>query len=398
MVYCPYFPQNAVKIHDSTVAQNIEDVDRAVTKRDAAEKLWAIHNLPSEYHPSVFDKGPYLRDETWMQFVRWRMACEEDHAVKYVEPVESLIYVIPTEGRFVFYNKGGLRMANAGGIINFRDVGVYLCKAHNLQKRAEDFMTSPEGYELAIEHPDLLRNAPSIDWIVIGRIPGSPNAIYGVAQVSEDSALLFGNVDSYKMEAKRAMREGMDIDALIRRGMGEEFLHLIRRGEATVQEEIDVRLWLIDMYGKLAERALDDRTKEGYMKMVRHLEKDLSTVRERYSKTYSRRMESLVNTYMSDPGKLELILEAEARLEYGLTEEADVKDYVESRLEEIAEVAENGVEDYEAVDLDTEMSEYEGGFVDGEVVEEAEACAEAAGGDGGEVCESAPDGGGGEGE
>jgi len=370
-------PQGTLIKYDSTPAMNIQDSRMLVSKQDAAEKAWIINNLSPEHWLSPYDKGPFLRDETALQFVRWRMTGEEDQTLTYVEPVESLIYVMPTEGRFVFYNKGGLRMANAGGIINFRDVGVYLSKAHNLQKHAEDFMKSPEGYELAIEHPDLLSNSPSIDWIVIGRIPGSPTAIYGVAQVSQDSALLFGNVNSYKMESERAMREGMDIGALIRRGMGEEFAHLIRRGEATVQEEIDVRLWLIEMYSTLAERALDAGTKERYQRMISHLERDLATVRERYSKTYSRNMENFVKMYNSDSGKLELVLEAEARLEYGLTEKADVKEYIESKLEEIAEASEDKYSEVEEVageDIDEEMAEYEGDADVEATAEEVEAC------------------------
>ncbi len=386
MVDYYYRPKGTLIIYDSTPAMNIEDSRKLVSKQDAAEKIWAINNLPSEYHPSVFDRGPYLRDETWMQFVRWKMVGEKDQTVEYVEPVESLIYVMPTEGRSVFYNKGGLRMAEAEGIINFRDVGVHLSKAHDLMKHIEDFMTSAEGYEFAIEHSELLSKAPSIDWIVIDKIPDAPNAIYGVAQVSEDSALLFGNVDSYKVIDRWAEREGIDTNDFIRRAIGEEYAHLIRRGVAGVPEEEAVRVWLIDMYTKLAERAPDFETKGKYQRMISALEKDLATVRQRYSRPY-RNLEGFVKMYISDSSKLELILEAEARLEYGLTDDKEVKEYVASRLEEIAKIAENGDENYEAVGLDGEMAEYAGDVTErGDVKggEGSEACAAEDGGESGE--------------
>ena len=146
MVYYSSFPQNALKVYDSTVAQNIADgPDKVVTNRDNLEKAIAMETLPSRYWPSVFDRGPYLREETWMEFVKWRMTTEENNAVEYIETLPTKIYMISTKGKDVFYNKGGLRMADAIGIYNFRDTGILAHKAHILQEHAKDFMRSSEG-------------------------------------------------------------------------------------------------------------------------------------------------------------------------------------------------------------------------------------------------------------
>lgn len=372
-----YFPQNAIKLHYSTPTMNIEDSRRLVTKQDMAEKLWAVNNLPSEYHPSVFDKGPYLRDETWMQFVRWKMGCEKDHTIEYVETTPTERFMIPSGAEPVFYNIGGLIAADASGKFNFRDAGKLYYKAYLLREHFKDLITSDVGEELAIQKGDLLSKAPDIEYIMIEK---GKEGIYGMLQICEHSAILSGNWDSYKKIEALARREGMNVDDMILRGMLEEGGHLIRRDKATIQNEIDVRLMMIDIYGALAEKALDPKVKEKYQKMVSHLERSLSEVKETYSKIYSKNVNIHVKMYISDSSKLELILEAEARLEYGLTDDREVKEYVESRLEEIAEGAENEYSGKDGVaeeGADAEMvAEYAGDAesVDGECAE-AEACA-----------------------
>ncbi len=379
MVYYYGFPQNAIKIHDSTVMQNIADgADRVVTKRDNLEKAIAIETLPSEYWPSMYDRGAFGRDETWMQFVEWRMACELDQTIEYVETRPTEIFLIPTKGVEVFYNKGGLKMAYAEGSYDFRDTAILAYKAYLLEEHARDFMRSAEGEEFAIKHGDLLSKAPNIDYIIIGK---EPDGIYGVAEICEHSAIFFGNWDSYKMMEDWAKREGVPVNDFIRRGMGEEFAHLASRGGRSVEEEVKVREWLIDVYMELANKSINDKTKEGYQQIVRHLERDLATVPERYREAYSQNLRNLVKMYHSDRTKLELVLESEAILEEGLEGRA-VKEYVASRLEEIADA-----------DDDYEGSNPDGVEVDGEL---AEVCAEAES-EGGGACEGG-DGGGAEGE
>ncbi len=363
----------------TTVVQNHEVVGRPITVMDNAEKLWAKNNLPSKYHATKFDKGPYDRTNTWREHVDWRMACEMDQTTEYVKSLPTLIYISPSEGKSVFYNKGGLKMAGVEGVFNFRDTGRLEHKVHNLGKRATDSMTSPEGIRFRDKHSDSLSKAPDIDYIVIGKLD---NAIYGVAKISEDGAILFGNVDSYKMMREWAEHSGADVDYLIRRGILEEFRHLAIGSErASVEEEVNIRIGLIGLYSRLAEETSDKRVRSRYMEIAHNLEKDLSTVKERYSKAYANNLQSLVELYCTDISELEGILGAEASGK-GLSGAA-VKEYVASRLGEIAEE----VGDYEAVQNGVDAEEEPNGAEAKEEGDEVDADAAEDGDDGG------PDGG-----
>ena len=140
MVYYYRFPQNGTKIHDTTVVENLEDSRKLVTKRDEAEKADARANLPSKYWPSEYDRGPLMRDETWMQFVDWRMRNEEDQSREYVPMQESRGIMIPAEAEELVYSKGGLIMPDSTFDVNFRDVGKWLQYCHNTKQDFIDFI------------------------------------------------------------------------------------------------------------------------------------------------------------------------------------------------------------------------------------------------------------------
>jgi len=356
MGYLYGHPMDAIKVFDSTPVQNNEDSRRLFSKQDALEKAWAINNLPKEYHPAPADEKLIAKDNTWRQHVEWRMACELDHTVEYVKTTPTETYMIPTEGRREF-NKGGVRMADAQGKFNFRDTGILVYKAYLAEQRIRDLITSKEGEEFAEQHADLLSNAPNIDYIVIEK---GKAGIYGVQRICKHSAIIHANYDSFQKMDQWAEKQGVDTDAWIRRGFLEELGHMIKGHTATVENEREVRLMLIDIYSALAEKTGDLESKGKYLKIIHSLERELATVKETYSKLYSKNA-SLAEMYRSDAGKLELILESEARLEYGLSEE-EVTSYVASRLEEIAHAceAENARDD----EADEGVSG-EGGLYDG---------------------------------
>ncbi|MBW2975748.1 hypothetical protein KY366_08575 [Candidatus Woesearchaeota archaeon] len=399
MVDCRYFPQNSTIEFDTTVADNIaNDVDKTLTYTDMLEKEIVREIFPSDYHSFLGDRGPHLRENTALSFAEWCSTGKEDQTVEYVETAPTKIFAIPTEGTRVFYNKGGVKMADCKGSYDFRDTGKLASMAHTLQKHAEDFMKSDEGYEFALNHSGLLKKAPEIDYIVIS---SDPDMIYGVAPISEDSVVLLGNIDSYKKIDNWAQLEGIETDAFIKRAIGEEYAHIVRKGKPTVQEEIDVRGWLINIYTSLSEKTKDAGTKEKYQKMISALERDRATVRERYSKSYSKNINALVKMYNSSSHKLEALLKEEAQLEYNLTDKDAISEYVSIRMSQIKESADKDSADYQ--DLDARLTEYSLKDVEGET-QESEVCQEGKGSADSAEGESGPaegagggDGGGGDG-
>ncbi|MBW2988916.1 hypothetical protein KY358_01220 [Candidatus Woesearchaeota archaeon] len=336
MAYVHGHPQNTIKILDTTLSENHEGVGKPVTNRDIAEKIAAISSLPSRYHPSRYDRGPHVMEGTWGNIVNWRMTSEEDQAVEYVESLPDLLFMILSEGKEAFNNMGGLKMSDVVGIYNFRHTGLLAHKAHNLAKGTEGCMQSPEGGELASKYQSLLNNAPDLVALAIGDLPG----IYAMAQLSEDKAMLLANTDSYAMVSRDAERGNIPVKEYINRVIGEELLHLIRRGNPTISEEIAVRNYLIDIYSSLAQKTHDQKAKEGYNNMIAALEKDLATVRQRYSKLYSASLSSLISLYLEDPSELECLLTAEAA-DNGL-KESEIAGYVSTALKQIAYAAEKG--------------------------------------------------------
>lgn len=366
-----YFPQNAIKIFPETVAQRMEGLGRPVTAQDKLEKEIAIETLPSKYHSSEYDKGPYLRDETWMQFVKWRMTGEESQAIEYVPANVSVGVMIPTKGVYNPGNIAGVTLPYSLIDLNIRDVGKYISLQHNFRQDLMDYIRSDEGYRLSEWLNGLGYGAEDIEYIAVGFVP--EQAIYAIGRLCNGKIAIYANKNSYRINEREAEAFDMDIKEKIEKGIGEELIHNFRRSYdkrfGRIGEEKATKAIEKEFYEGLLERTFDSKLKAKYSGIIRNLEVDIGSV-ARYAGLYSR-----------DLSELEAILEKEAEGR-GVSKEERGK-YISARLEEIAKAAKNEYLESDVVgDIDAEMSNDAEAYEDGEA-EAAEACAEAAG-DGGE--------------
>ena len=386
MVYSPYFPQGAIRIYPETVAQRMEGLNKPVTLRDNLEKGIARRTLPSKYWASEFDKGPYLRDETWMEFVQWRMMGEEDQTIEYVPEGKSVGIMIPTKGRCHPANIVGVTLSDSWIDLNMREVGKYLSLHENFRQHMINYMRSEEGQALAAKLGKLGYKAEDIEYTAVGFIPG--NAIYGVGRLPNGKVVIYANESSSWIIEREAEGFGMRAEELREAAIGEEFAHIFRRSydKAGIPEEKATKAMLMDFYKTLSDSTTNARLKEKYSRIIRHLEVDIATI-ARYAQLGSKSLEELVDIYNADVGELVESLKGEA-LYNGINTVEGVKGYVCRRLEEIAKAAKKeGSEDYKGRKTakmegskETESSEGEKGDA-----EEGEVCAEAEGaeGDGG---------------
>ena len=338
MVHHPYFPQNAVKIHDATVAEGLDNIGRHdMMQQDTAEKAIAIATRPPKDHPSAYDRGPHLRENIWSKHLDWKNACSEDHTTEYVRTKSTEYMIIPAKGREKrCTNIAGIKMADVEGEFDFRDTGKLVTEAHDLERDVVGYTESAVGSKLKRNHSEALEDAPDIGYIVINT---DPDMIYAVAKICEHSAILYANQNSREIMQTWAEREGIDVKEMTRRGIGEEVLHLLQDGKASVAKEVQVRNQLIEAYSELADNATNPETKETYSRLVKSLKQDLTTVRERYSKAYSNRLTKSKDTSISE---LEQTLAAEAVSEHGINSLQGITEYVSKRISELKESGKEG--------------------------------------------------------
>lgn len=382
-----YFPQGAIIIYPETVAQGIADgVDKVVTRRDNLEKQIAINTLPSKYWPSEFDKGPYLRDETWMQFIKWRMAGEKDQTVEYVKAPKSVGIMIPVVGRYHPANIVGTTLYDSVIELNIRDVGKYLSLEHNFRQHLMDYIKSSEGQQLAAFLNKSGYKAEDIDYIAIGFVP--EKAIYGVGRLPNGKVVIYAHKDSYKKIANEAEGFGMEVGELREVAIGEEMAHIFRRSRPSITEEEATKTMLKEFYETLAKTTSNPKLKAKYARIIEHLEHDISTI-SRYAKINSNSLQDLVDLYYADIGELVSFLEGKALYE-GINTEKGIAKYVSEKLEKIAKAAEKGYSGKDEVieeDLGAKIfdSAEKTESVDGENAEGVEGCAaEDGGGEGGD--------------
>jgi len=345
MVYSQYFPQNATKIDEPLVMSTspIDDmIDTMMGGKEEYGKLFV-----REHRADILDG--------WMA---------PEPVIGYVESPKSDSYTIPTMGREHQGNIAGVKLPYASGYMNMRDIGKFASVGHDAERHLRDFMLSDVGAKVASKYSKLMEKAGEIDYIIVFDDP--EGSLYAVSDLEDGNAAFWINRAAYKKMEAWAEMENIDVEDLMQRAMGEEVLHIIRKGKATIKEEEEVRESLIEVYSELVEGTSNPKLREKYGKMVEHLREDLSSVRERYSKHYSK---GYVELYTQDIGKLEAILEAEAIASEGLEGE-EVSEYVTAMLGEIAEAAEKG--------CDAEYAEA------GEDAEGGESGEGAEGGDGGE--------------
>lgn len=370
MVYYRYFPQNTIKIHDTSVVQNLEGIGRPVTLRDVAEKLEAINTLPSKYHPSEFDRGPYFREETWMEFVKWRMMGEEDQTIEYIKAPESVGIMIPAKGRYSPVNVGGLTINDSFIELNMRDVGKYLSLEYNFRQHLIDYMRGSEGQQLAAFLNKSGFKAEDISYVAIGFVPDQ--AIYAIGRLPNGKVVIYASKDSYKKITDEAEVFGMNEDEFREAAIGEEIAHNFRKSYdgliGRIQEERETKETLLEFYKTLAKTTSNTKLQEKYARIIGILEHDISTV-SRYAKIHSDSLQDLVGLYCSDIGELVSVLEAKALYE-GINTKKGIEKYVSEKLGRIKEAAERECTIEDRV-TDEELSD------GSEVTEEAEACAEA---------------------
>jgi hypothetical protein len=365
MVYLYSHPQNALRIYDTTVAQNIADgVDKVLTAKDNLEKAIAIQTLPSKYHPSEYEGVAHLREQTWMEFVKWRMTTEENHAIEYVKTPESVGIMMPAGDVYNSSSRKLTKLPHAITELNMRDTGKYAQLEHNFRQHLTDFMKSSEGQQLAAFLDKSGYKAEDIEYIAIGFT--REKAIYAVGRLPNGKVVIYAHKNSYKKIDDWAEKEGMKTEELREVAIAEEVAHIFRSLKpylhGRIAEEKATKKTLLEFYENLAESTSNSELKAKYARIIRHLKHDIATV-ARYAKMNSNSLQDLVALYNSDEGELEQVLEAQAVYE-GINTKEGIEEYVSGRLEEIAEAA----EDCECEDSDGE----------------AEAC-EAAEGDGGEA-------------
>jgi hypothetical protein len=326
MVYYPRFPQNTIKVYDTAVVENLEDSRKPVTKQEKIEVEYARANLPSAYQPSAFDRGPFMRDATWMQFVNWRRCGEEDQSVEYVKARESSGMLIPTVGRPMEGKKGGLIMYDSIFEVNMRDVGKWLHYCHNVKQEFMDFIRSEEGKALVEYFENQGYRLEGIDGIAVAVEP--KKAIYSVYKNSDGKVILRANKDADKMldleERAFGMKEGERKEAV----HAEEIRHMLGglrffyTRHQILKEEIETKQDILEHYRGLAKSAKRSGLAAKYERIARSIEHDLATI-DRYLESYK--------------GLSEIVesLEAEAK-ENGLEGE-DVMAYVASKLSQEAE-------------------------------------------------------------
>ncbi len=261
------FPSNACKnnAHSGTVIA-----------QDTLEKRIALAQLPEKYHPSDFDNGPYLRDETWLQFVRWRMATEEPNVIEYHPAGESVGIMIPTKAVHNPYSRKSTKIPHSIIILNPRDVGKYISLSENLKQHLADYLRSDEGILLAQELSRLGYSAEDIDYIAVGFVP--EQAIYGVGKLPDGSLVVYANKDAYKLIKADAEDSGLTPEELIEVIVAEEITHIFRKSRPTIGEETATKQFLKTFYERLAKTTKDPVLLEKYLRTIRHLEHDLETI------------------------------------------------------------------------------------------------------------------------
>ncbi len=358
MVYLYSHPQFAIRIYDTTVAQNIADgPDKVITNRDNLEKAIAIQTLPSKYHPCIYDRGAHLREQTWMEFVKWRMTSEESQAIEYVKAPESVGIMMPAGDVYNSSSRKLTKLPHAITELNMRDTGKYVSWEHDFRQHLIDFMRSDEGRQLAAFLNKEGYEAEDIDHISIGFLP--KGAIYGVGKLPNGKLVIYANKDSYKKIDREAEAFGMKEEEMREVAIGEEIMHIFRKSRASIAEEKATKETLLEFYENLAKSTSNSELKAKYARIIRHLKHDIATV-SRYSKINSNSLQDLVALYNSDKGELEQVLEAQAVYE-GINTEEGIKEYVSARLEDIAEAAEEG-----------EGEDSDGGIAEAEVCEAGE--------------------------
>ncbi|MBU0628718.1 MAG: hypothetical protein KKC75_05995 [Nanoarchaeota archaeon] len=335
MVYSPYFPQGAIRIYPETTAQEFEGVRKPVTNQDNLEKAIAIATLPSKYHPSVYDRGIHLREETWGQFIEWRKTGEDDQTLDLVKPEKSIGIMMPTKGTPHHANVVGVKLPYAHAQLNMRDVGKYVTRYGNFKHDLTNYMRGDSGQALAKFLNKSGLKADDIEYIAVGFLPDS--AIYAVGRLANGKVVIYSHEDAHQKISDWACREGTKPEEVKEAAIGEEITHIFRNSKPSIAEERETKTMLMEMYKGLASKATDSKLRAKYDRIIRHLESDIDTV-GRYAQEYSG-LSSLVSLFNSDAGKLEVLLEAKAIAEEGITSKEGVRGYVSRSLEAIAKAA-----------------------------------------------------------
>jgi hypothetical protein len=300
----------------------------------------------------------YLRDQRADLMDAW---LAPHPILTYVPERESVGIAIPAEGKDHRANKGGIKLVDSLIDLNLRDVGKYVSLEYTFRHNLTNYMKSDEGKELSAFLNKSGFKSEDIEYVAIGFIPD--NAIYAVKRLSNGKIAIYANKDSRKKIMKEVKAYDMDENEFREVAIAEEIAHIFRKSKASIKEERRTKTSLWEFYESLTDKTSNPELKAKYERIMEHLEHDIATV-ARYASLYN-----------SDPGKLEMILEAEAIMEGGMTSKEEISDYVSAKLSQIAKAAEKESAKYENEDGD---EVYAGKEVSEESTEGTEVCAEAA--------------------
>lgn len=295
----------------------------------------------------------YLRDQMANHMDDWNA---QKGFFEYVPVRESVGIAIPAEGKYHRANKGGVKLTGSLIDLNFRDTGKYSSLEHTFRHNLMNYMKSDEGNGLSVFLNEQGFKAEDIEYVAIGFVPDK--AIYAVKRLANGKVAIYANKDSSKKIMKEAKAYDMKEEEFREVALAEEIAHIFRNSKASIGEEKRTKTGLWGFYESLADKVSNPKLKAKYERIIAHLEHDIATV-ARYASLYN-----------SDPGKLEMMLEAEAIMAEGITGEGGISDYVSAKLSEIAKAAEDSEGGDEAVAYAEKES-------DGKSAEGAEVCAEA---------------------
>ncbi len=276
----------------------------------------------------------YMRDNRADFMDAW-MAPNE--ILESVPRVDSIGLIVPAKGEDNRANVGGVKVTGTHAKLNMRDTGLYLTLEHDFRARLVNYMQSEDGYGLAAYLNNRGYNAEDVDVVGIGFV--DDQTIFEVVKYIDGSVGIKANRDYFKIIENEAKHHDMDTNELMEAIIAEEFTHLFRGLKprfSDIAEEKATKTTVRDYYLSLEKAATNKHSRERYERMVRRLDHDIATV-DRYSEMYH-----------SDRGKLEMILEAEARMEMGITDDNEVRDYVAERMESIAEASEKENKGYDS--------------------------------------------------
>src|SRR3989344_1708078 len=203
------------------------------------------------------------------------------------------------------------------------EVGKAFSQIENLRQALMKYYKTEEAQEFI----DYLR-AHGLEPEEIGYLGARshPKGAFGVTRADDGRIVMFASEDAFSALSRTARQAGIATGQYLRDTLHEEHAHIYRRSNDKVRtlnelldEEVETKSMVRDFYLEKAAESEGKPKGRQYRKMAGLMQHDIDTTRERYTKIFSQRRESLESTVKS--------LEAEA-IEKGV----DPTEYVSAHL------------------------------------------------------------------